>query len=54
MLFDVLPIGCGDSAFVFVLLCIALCLLLFCNHLKEEEFAFLLLPYGCLVTVYVQ
>ena len=25
LLFDVLPIGCGGSVFVFVLLCITLC-----------------------------
>ena len=41
--------------FVFVLVCITLCLFLFCNHLEEDERAgcFALLSYGCLVTVYV-
>ena len=55
-LFGVLPIGCGGSMFVFVLLCITLCPFQFCNHLEEEErelVALLLLSYRCLVTVNV-
>ena len=32
-----LPIVCGSSVFVFVLLCITLCPFSFCNHLEEEE-----------------
>ena len=34
-MFGVLPIGCGGSVFVFVLLCITLCPLKFWNHLEE-------------------
>ena len=35
---NVLPIVCGSSVFVFVLLCIyTLCPFLFRNHLEEEE-----------------
>ena len=51
----VLPIGCGGSLFVFVLLCINMCPFKFCNHLEErkEFFALLLLPHRCLVTVNV-
>ena len=37
LLFNVLPIVCESSVFVFVLLCIALCLFYFCNHLEEVE-----------------
>ena len=37
LLFNVLPFICGFSVFVFVLLCIALCLSKFCNHLEEGE-----------------
>ena len=36
LLFGVLPIVCGRSVFVFVLLCITLCPFYFCNHLEEE------------------
>ena len=42
-----LPIGCGGSVFVFVLLCITLCPFQFCKHLEKEErvgcFAFIVL-----------
>ena len=37
ILFNVFPIVCGSSVFVFVLLCITLCPFWFCNHLEEEE-----------------
>ena len=37
LLFDMLPIACVSSVFVFVLLCIALCPFWFCNHLEGEE-----------------
>ena len=37
LLFGVLPIGCGGSVFVFVLLCTTLRPFQFCNHLEEEE-----------------
>ena len=36
LLFGVLPIVCGRSVFVFVLLYITLCPFYFCNHLEEE------------------
>ena len=46
-----LPIGCGGSVFVFVLLCITLCPFWFCNHLEEEEragcFVFIVLRMPC-------
>ena len=46
-----LTIVCGSSVFVFVLLCITLCLFEFCNHLKGEEkagcFAFIVLQTNC-------
>ena len=59
LLFGVLPIVCGRSVFVFVLLCITLCPFYFCNHLKEEEkagcFAIIVLQVfgccGCYVTL---
>ena len=51
-----LPVVCGGSASVFVLVCITLFPTLLCNHLEEEEktgcFAFIIL-LGCLVTVKV-
>ena len=59
LLFNVLPIVCGVTVFVFVLLCITLCPFYVSNHLEEEErggapsCALLLLSYGCLVTVNV-
>ena len=37
LLLNVLPIVCGGSVFVFVLLCIILCPFKFCNYLEEEE-----------------
>ena len=37
LLFNLLPIVCGVSVFVFVLLRITLCPFYFCNHLEEEE-----------------
>ena len=44
-------IVCGDSVFVFVLLCITVCPFYFCNCLEEEEhagcFAFVVLPMSC-------
>ena len=36
MLFNVSPIVCGGSVFVFVLLCITLCLFQFCNHIEKK------------------
>ena len=52
---DVLPIGCVDSVFVFVLLCNACVLSSFAIIFKRkrELVALLLLSYGCLVTVNV-
>ena len=47
-LFNVLPIVCGSSVFVFVLLCISLCSFYFCNHLEEEEKA------GCFAAIVLQ
>ena len=52
LLFDVLPIVCGISVFLFVLLCIALCLFWFNYHLEEEErnagcFAVVVLEMHC-------
>ena len=51
LLFNIFLIVCGDSVFVFVLLCITLCLFYFCNRLEEEEiagcFAFVVLPMSC-------
>ena len=50
-----LPIGCGGSVFVFVLLFITLCPFLFCNHLEKEEragcFAFIVLGMSFTVNV---
>ena len=50
-MFNVLPIDCGSSAFVFGLLCITLCPLSFCNHLEEDEkavcFAIIVLQIYC-------
>ena len=50
-LFGMLPIGSGDSLFVFVLLGITLCPFQFCNHLEEKEragcFAFIVLLMSC-------
>ena len=37
ILFNVLPIVCGGSVLVFVLVCIKLCPFVFCNHLEKEE-----------------
>ena len=51
LLFGVLPIGCGGSVFVFVLLCITLCP--FFLKWKRELVALLLLSYGCLDTVLI-
>ena len=48
LLFNVLPITCGSSVFIFVLLCITLCPFLFGNHLKEEEKA------GCFAIIVLQ
>ena len=46
-----LTIVCGNSVFVFVLLCITLCPFEFCNHLKEEKkadcFAVIVLQTYC-------
>ena len=51
MLFGMLPIGCGCSVLVFVVLCITVCPFWFCNHLEEEEgagcFAFNFLRMSC-------
>ena len=44
----VLPIICGSSVFVFVLLSITLCPFFFCNHLEEEEKA------GCFAIIVLQ
>ena len=53
LLFSVPPVVCRGTVFVFVLLCITLCPLYFCNHLEEEErvdcFAFIV--FCSLVTV---
>ena len=48
LLFDVLPIVCGSSVFVFVLLCITLCPFYFCNHLEEEK------RTGCFAIIVLQ
>ena len=55
LLIDVLPIGCGGSVFVFVLLCITLGLSSFAIILKRKRdlASLLLLSYRCLVTVNV-
>ena len=55
LLFNVLPIVCGRSVLVFVLLCFTLCALEFCNHLEEEEKAgcFAIIVYRCIVTIIV-
>ena len=51
LVFNVLPIVCMSSVFVFVLLCITLFPLKFCNHLEEEEksgcFAIIVLQMFC-------
>ena len=51
LLFNVLLNVRVDSVFVFVLLCITLCLFYFCNRLEEEEnagcFAFVVLLMSC-------
>ena len=51
---NVLPIVCGSSVFVFVLLCITLCPFHFCNHLEEEEkvgcFSIIVLQMYCYYT----
>ena len=44
-----LPIGCGGSLFVFILLCITSFAIILKR--KRELVALLLLSYGCLVTV---
>ena len=44
----VLPIVCGSSVFVFVLICITLCQFYFCNQLEEEEKA------GCFAIIILQ
>ena len=51
----ILPIVCGSSVFVFVLLCNTLCPFLFCNNLEEEENAgcFAIIAYKCIVTINV-
>ena len=50
-MFNVLPIVCGSSVFVFVLLCITFCPFQFCNYLDEEEradyFAFIVFLMSC-------
>ena len=48
LLFNVLPIVCGSSVFVFVLFYITLCPFLFCNHLEEDEKA------GCFAIIVYQ
>ena len=48
LMFNVIPIYCVSSVFVFVLLCVNLCLLWFCNNLEEEEKA------GCFAVVVLQ
>ena len=50
-----LPVVCGGSVFVFVLICITLCPIWFCSRLGERRVldALLLFSYGCLVTVNV-
>ena len=55
ILFNVLPIDCRSSLFVFVLLCITLCPFKFCNHLEEEEKTgcFAIMSYRCIVYVNV-
>ena len=57
LLFNVLPIVCGSSVLVFVLLCFTLCALEFCNHLEEEEnagcFAIIVLQVYCYYNCYV-
>ena len=51
LLFGVLPVCCGGSVFVFVLLCITLCPFEFCNHREEDEragcFPFIVLRMSC-------
>ena len=49
------PVVCGGSVFVFILLCITLCLFHFAIILKRKRklVALLLLSYGCLVIVNV-
>ena len=48
LLYNVFLKLCGDSVFVFVLLCTTLCPYYFCNRLEEEEnFAFVVLPMSC-------
>ena len=52
LLFNVPPIVCGVFVFVFVLLCIALCMFWFCNHHEGGGLvALLLLSCGCIVAV---
>ena len=51
ILFNLPPIVCDGSVFVFVSLCVILCPFQFCNHLEEEEkagcFAFIVLQMSC-------
>ena len=55
LLFYAPPIVCGDSVFVYVLVCINLCLSSFAIILtrKSELVALLLLSFGCLVIIIV-
>ena len=57
LLFTVLPVVCGKSVFVFLLLCIILCPFQFCNHLEEVEkadcFAFNVLHMYCYYKCFV-
>ena len=56
-LFYVILIVCGGSVFVFILVCINLCLVpsfAIILKTKREMVALLLLSYICLVTVYVR
>ena len=46
-LFGVLPIGCGGSVFVFVLLYIAFFPFWFCNHQRAGCLAFIVLWMSC-------
>ena len=51
IMFNVLPVVCGSSMFVFVLLCIYFLSNLVCSHLEEEEksgcFAIIVLQMNC-------
>ena len=48
LLFNVLPIVCGSTVFVFVLLCFTLCPFKFCIYLEEEKKA------GCFAVTVLQ